>query len=130
MAATVSGFSYKPVVIGGLVSSADYSSANNYLAMKVTSSDEQLVTAGAGEEAIGVRLNKPNTGEAVQLAIGGIVPIKLGNTVTIGQKIKSDASGQGVAATTDKDYMLGICLRGGVSGDIIPMLWQPGFIGV
>jgi hypothetical protein len=127
----ISGYSYNPQVEGGLKAGSDYSSANNYLLMKIdTSADDQLLTAGAGEECVGIRINKPGSGEAVELAIGGVAPLKLGGTVTRGGQVKSDASGQGVAASSDKDKAFGQALRSGVSGDIIPILIKPIHLGV
>jgi hypothetical protein len=45
--------------------------------------------------------------------------LALGGTVLPGQAIKSDASGNGVAATSDKDRARAIAMVGGVSGDLI-----------
>lgn len=43
----------------------------------------------------------------------------LGGTVLPGQYIKSDGTGLGVAATTDKDHVGAQAYEGGVSGDMI-----------
>jgi hypothetical protein len=45
--------------------------------------------------------------------------LSLGGTVLPGQYIKSDASGLGVAATSDKDKVGAQAYEGGVSGDQI-----------
>jgi hypothetical protein len=67
-------------------------------------------------------------GEEVRLAMTGITRVKLGGTVTRGNPITSDASGQGVAAAPAAGAnarVIGIALASGVSGDIIPMLLSP-----
>jgi hypothetical protein len=123
--ATVSGYSYNPKLEGGLVAGADYSAAETNLIMKMGTADETLVTAGAGEQGVGIRMNKPALGQAIELAVGGIAPLKLGGTVARGGHIKSDASGQGVASSSDREEVFGIALRSGDSGDIIPVLIRP-----
>ena len=49
------------------------------------------------------------------------VLLELGGTVTRGDYLKSDGSGKGVAATTDKDAYGARALRSGVSGELIPV---------
>lgn len=43
----------------------------------------------------------------------------LGGTVSIGQKIKSDANGAGVAVTADQDKVGAVAQEAGISGDVI-----------
>jgi hypothetical protein len=45
--------------------------------------------------------------------------LEIGGTVTYGQRLKSDADGKGVAATTDKDAAGAIALSAGTSGMLI-----------
>lgn len=45
--------------------------------------------------------------------------LELGGTVSVGQRIKSDADGKGVAATANLDCVGAICLQAGVSGDLV-----------
>lgn len=47
------------------------------------------------------------------------VLLKLGGTVTIGDRLKSDGSGQGVSTTTPADEVGAIALQSGVSGDLV-----------
>lgn len=124
--ATVTGVVYNPIIISGVNAGADYSSADNYLFMTGDSTDDQVVTAGAGELIVGIRGNKPASGEPVELHIGGISMVYLGGTVTAYANVKSDADGKAVASTTDKENQGGIVLRAGVSGDLVPILVLPG----
>lgn len=48
-------------------------------------------------------------------------PLELGGTVVAGDYIKSGAAGVGVKADTDKDHVGAQAVRGGVSGEIIPV---------
>jgi hypothetical protein len=101
-------------------------------------SDNTVVECGAGEDMWGI--SQPHTRN---LALSGWddgyagvsgdpainifgpgddeAPLELGGTVTAGQRIKSGAAGVGVAATSDKDKAGAVALRGGVSGEIIPV---------
>ena len=47
--------------------------------------------------------------------------LELGGTVTQNDVLKSDANGKGVVAGTDKDKAGARAMRGGVSGEIIPV---------
>lgn len=62
------------------------------------------------------------------VVLAGIADLKLGGTVTRGDRISSDASGNGVTAAPaagTNNWIVGIALISGVSGDIIPVLVNP-----
>ena len=69
-----------------------------------------------------------NGGDEVRIMLDGITKIKLGGTVTRGQPLTSDASGQAIAAAPaagSNARIIGIALASGVSGDVITMLVSP-----
>jgi hypothetical protein len=69
-----------------------------------------------------------NAADEVRVMLTGVTRVKLGGTVTRGNPLTSDASGQGVAAAPaagSNVRIAGIALASGVSGDIIPMLLAP-----
>lgn len=101
-------------------------------------SDNTVVQSGAGEEIWGI--SQPSTrraplsgwddGYAGVSGDGAInifgpgddeAPLEFGGTITVGQHIKSDADGKGVAATSDKDKVGAICTRAGTAGQIVPV---------
>ena len=47
--------------------------------------------------------------------------LTLGGTVTRGDRLKSDASGQGVTTTSTGDEIGAEALAGGASGDMVPV---------
>ncbi len=51
----------------------------------------------------------------------GLCMLQLGGTVTIGDRLKSDASGFGVVTTTNLDEWGAIAHASGVSGELIPV---------
>ena len=118
---------------------AQFGADDNTLSLATASTQEligvfQHTTAAAGAE--------------VRVMLSGITELKIGGTVTRGNLITSDASGQGVAATqhthtenTAASYtqnavtvaasavrVIGKALASGVSGDIIPVLLVQGIV--
>ncbi len=74
--------------------------------------------------SLGLSAADQTAGATVDVVLGGIAEVKLGGTVTRGNYITSDASGQGVAAAPAAGVnasVIGMALKSGVSGDIIPV---------
>ena len=101
------------------------------LIVKFGAADYGVVAAAAAtDKLIGVTrpLLSIASGESCDVIHSGIAEIKLGGTVTRGDLVTSDASGQGVtaapAAGTNNRHV-GVALVSGVSGDIIPVLIVP-----
>lgn len=84
-----------------------------------------LATASTGE-IIGITQHATGAaGDEVRVMLTGIAELRLGGTVTRGNRLTSDANGQGVAigAVAGTNYnSIGMALASGVSGDIIPVL--------
>lgn len=119
-----------------------------YTIAKFGADDNTLSVATAStEELIGVfQHTTAAAGDEVRVMLVGISEVKLGGTVTRGNLITSDASGQGVATTqhthtenTAGTYtqnattaaasavrVIGKALASGVSGDLIPVLLATG----
>ena len=103
------------------------------LIVKPGSNDYDVIQGAAvGDLLIGVSTDiAAASGERVDVIQEGIADVKLGGTVTRGQPITSDASGQGVAAAPAagvNNRIIGFALISGVSGDIIPVQLAPGYI--
>lgn len=90
--------------ISGPVAGADLT-AGQFKFVKWSSG--AIVLAAAGNDAIGVLLNKPNTGEVCEIQIGGIVKVQADVALaTIGTKVMSSADGQAAVATST-NHVLG-----------------------
>lgn len=72
----------------------------------VVASDANVVTAGAGEAAIGVLWNDPEATRAASVVQGGDPHVYAGEAIAAGVDIASDAAGKAVAAGTG-DVILG-----------------------
>ncbi len=70
-----------------------------------------------------------NPGDAVEVMVSGISNVVCGGTVTRGQEVTSNASGEAVAVSSYPPgagvVTAGIALESGVSGDIIAVLLEP-----
>lgn len=105
--------------------------ATAFLIAKPGANDDTFAQATASTEPL-VGVFQHTTGAAgdeVRVALSGITNIKLGGTVTRGDKLTSDANGKAVAAApaagVNANYV-GIALASGVVDDIIPMLLRQG----
>ena len=120
------------VSIPGLVTSGDLSASQ--FQFVVLNGSAQVAIAGANVSVLGVLQDKPKTaGAGCQVAYLGRSKLKLGGTVTVNDKIASDASGKGVKATAASvsagtpepiagSYVAAVALESGVNGDVISVL--------
>lgn len=94
--------------IGGVRAAADLRTKQFYLVKRTGPTEVNI--CGAGEVALGVLVNKPNTGEPADVfALGYATVISDGNAaaIAVGDPIKSDAAGKAVKSATDKDHTVG-----------------------
>lgn len=89
-----------------------------------------LVAAAATDKVIGITTEISVVAlERVDVVLDGVADLKLGGTVTRGDLIMSDASGQGIlaaAAGGSNVRIIGYTLASGVSGDLVPVMIAPG----
>ncbi len=86
-------------------------------------SQGKVVLAGNGEVALGTVYEESAQDYPATVQIGCIAKVKLGGTVEPGQRVMSNGSGLGVAATSAL-WAIGQALKGGVSGDVVPVYLQ------
>lgn len=106
-----------------LVAATDLSTSQ-YRVVKVGTTPDSVVLAGAGENAVGVLYESAAAGRAVAVANGGIVIAWAGGSFAAGDKLAAGAGGVIVAATTGA-HVLGIALTAGVNGRQARFLWRP-----
>lgn len=69
--------------------------------------------------------------DSIDVVLNGVAEVKLGGTVTRGNPLTSDATGQALAAAPSagvNNRIIGFAMASGVSGDIIGVLLNPGYI--
>jgi len=100
--------------------------------VKPGAADYGVVVATAGaDKVIGVTMPLVSvvSGDSVEIMHEGIADLQLGGTVTRGDLLMSDGTGQGIVAAAGAGAnvrTIGTALVSGVSGDIIPVLLSPG----
>jgi len=128
--ANVDGIGFAGKVLT-FATAADLSSNQYHLGKFST---DKVALAGAGEAVRGVILNKPkSTGPQVALGVLGVFPVMCdgsGTAIATGDPIKSDASGHGVKAATDKDKVAGYALQATAAAEVINVLVIPMTIDV
>ena len=95
-----------------------------HLFVKLSAADAANV-AGAGEAILGVLQNKPNINRACEIRRLGITKITAGDTISVGQKLKSDSAGRAVNASTGNLYG-GLCLEAATVNLTATMLMEIG----
>ncbi len=95
--------------------------------------DTFSVASGSSNPLIGIfQATTENAGDIVEVMTSGISYIKLGDTVTRGQELTSDANGNGVPVTNYPPstgiWSGGVALMSGVAGDIISVDLEDDFL--
>lgn len=102
--------------------------ATEYVIVKAdTSNDESVVLAvAATDPVVGVLQNKPAAGAQALVQWLGSTKCVAGGTITRGDKVTANASGQAITTTSSGNTVVGIALASAVSGDIFELLLTPG----
>lgn len=111
------------VTIVGIESGADLSAdANQYKFVKL--SGGKVVLAALGDNAIGVLLNKPKSGEQAEVGIAGIVKVQADAAFSADDKLMSSADGQAATAVaTAGRHVLAVALQAATAaGQIVKAL--------
>jgi hypothetical protein len=103
-----------------LVAAADLSTSQ--FLFGVINGSGLLAVAGAAALADGVIDGTGTIGQAVSLAVEGVVEVRLGATLAAGATVASAADGRAAAAAAGAQ--LGKLIAGGVADDVVPMLWE------
>ena len=111
--------------IGFCKAVADYRT-KQHLFMTLSAADTVTIT-GAGGIILGVLQNKPNINRACEIRRLGITKITAGDTIAVGDKLKSDSAGRAVTASTGDMYG-GICLEAATVNLTATMLMEIGTI--
>lgn len=117
-----------------LPAGADLSSSQ-YCFVKVNSSGQAVLAATAGEAVIGVLQNKPTSGQAAIVCVGGESKVVIGNggSVTAGDLVATDASAQAKTAVKGTvsgsnvvgSAVIGRAISGGSNPQLATLLVQP-----
>lgn len=97
-------------------------SASLYRFVELDSSGNVGINNTLGELSIGVLCNKPTaSGQAAEIQCLGVAKVVAGATITPNQKVATSATGAAVVAIATY-HVMGVCVKGGASGEIIEVL--------
>lgn len=105
---------------------------DQYRFVKFGSADGEVVKAAAATDAtIGVCVQPGTTasGARADVALTGIAEVYAGGSITRGALVTSDANGAAIAAAASAGSnvrVAGVAMISASSGDIIPVLLEPG----
>lgn len=88
-----------------------------------------IVGAAATDKVIGVSDNLgAASGETLDVILDGIALVKAGGSISMGDLVASDGTGQAVATTTATHRYIGVAMEDAASGDLIGVRIAPGLI--
>ena len=104
--------------VDAFIAGADLSAKQYYFVKLDASNANEVVLAGAGEEAIGILTNTPASGEAAEVTVSGGSYLSIADaTIAIDSMVKSDAAGQGTIASVTGDFAVARVIEAGTSAD-------------
>ncbi|NIT99875.1 MAG: DUF2190 family protein [Nitrosopumilaceae archaeon] len=92
--------------------------------MDINSSGNFVQQSAAGAACVGVLQNNPGSGHEATVAIAGESKVVAGATLSPGNRVQSNASGQAIAAASG-DMAQGIVKQGASSGNLATIVLQP-----
>jgi len=106
----------------------DLSSSQYYIVKLGTNDNEVALSAAATDGHIGVLQNDPTSGESALVRFGGTTKVEAGgSSISKGDPVTANASGQATNTSSEGDRIIGFALEGAsAGGDIIEVLLAPG----
>ena len=100
---------------------ADLSDKQYYIVY--VSAADTVNVCGANGKAIGVLQNKPKSGEAAVVRVGGTTKVIMNEAAAVGKYITSTSAGKGEIADAAGEHVIGILLEAATAqDDIVEML--------
>lgn len=102
--------------------------ATAYVIVKADVSNDQSVVLAiaATDPVVGILQNKPAIGAQALVQWLGSSKVVAGGTITRGDRVTSNSSGQAITTTSAGNSVVGIALSSAASGDIVEILLTPG----
>ena len=93
-----------------------------YRIVYMSAADTVTFATTATAVSIGILQNDPDTGEAAVVRVLGTSKIKMEDAESRGAMITASATGMGVSADADKNWVIGTLLEAAAAGDIAELL--------
>lgn len=95
---------------------------DQFIFVVASDTPQKVVPAGAGANALGVTQDTAKDGRGISIAVGGFTKMRLGGTVSFGDFLQPDASGNAVLIPPGTGPASARAMDDGVSGDVIQAL--------
>ncbi len=106
--------------VGWLTASADLS-AKQYYIVDISGDGTVAAASSAGQMALGVLQNDPESGQVALVRVSGVTKIKVGSGgLTAGDGVQAASDGTAITASTG-DYVIGLALNTGAEGALVPV---------
>ena len=105
-------------IIKGFRAGADLS-AKQYHFVKIGTSDDQVVAAGANEKTVGILMNAPASGELAEVAVGGGALLKINEAVDALKLLTPTSGALGEVCDAADEWCGAIAMEGGAQNDVI-----------
>lgn len=126
------GNTFQPLLTKTAVIDSNLLNKEYYFVTLDTSDADFVVNIAANANAPVFILQEGVDGSTTEgigsVCMQGFFKVKLGGTVSRGDKLTSDSSGLAIATVTDKNNFGAIALEGGVANDIIEVLVVQGMV--
>ena len=108
--------------IPGYLAGADLS-AKQYYAVKFASTAGEVVVSAAGSDShAGILQNDPADGEVADVAVLGIAKASAEGSISVGDFVTSNSTGQLQTTTTANDHVIGVALEAATTANDIIMV--------
>jgi len=129
----MSGNTFFPLLTCTVVIDSNLSGKEYYFVTLDTSDADRVVNLAAAASAPVFILGEGADGSTTEaigtLMVAGFGKLKLGGSVSRGDRLTSDGNGKGIATTTNNDWYGAIAMEAGVSNDVIEVLIAVGQVG-
>lgn len=110
--------------IPGLKAAEDLSSSQFYAVKPASTAGEVKVVDAASDDCIGILYNEPESGEAAEVACGGVLKGIAGASIDAGKLVSFNTTGQLVTANSTANIVIGYAAEDASSGEAFPFVWQ------
>ena len=114
---------YGPGFDWTMIAEPDISAKQYNVAVIGSATGKCMVSSQAGDQALGILQNKPQSGEAAKVRVLGISKAYAGTTITAGQYTRAGVLG--TLCTGNSGNVVGTALTDAASGGVFTMLVHP-----
>lgn len=99
------------VIQHSFIAGADLSATSLFKLVKIDNESHSVVPCSAvADYPVGVLLNQPADNAPALVAAGGVVPVRAGEAIAVGNPVGPDGNGDGVVQSTNGRFVFGVAI--------------------